>query len=412
MTSIGSESEDRDTPPRVPDGTSPTAKAPRRRAYFVGDTLLVLASILLTLVIAELLLRTFPRFQVQTGEGEYRYCNAITVRHRPHDVYGYSETPGSSYFERYGPADPWYYIRINAEGFRDNYETDGRPVIVLGDSSTRGSLVNEGETFANLMDQWHPEWSFRNYGVGGYGQANTIRVYEDKAAAMPHDLVIQQFSLANDIDDNVERAVLDGDTARITIKPMTDTPVSTLSLPVRIHRFFWEHSKLYPWLYNIAIRPYFDNWDARQNIDRSLEVTQRLLGKLAAEARANQADLLLLVLPSWAEMDGRDDGMLPGRQRTMLEAFAAQTPNVYLLDATAVLAPEDPNKTFGVVDKHMTPYGHFVVAQALERWMVTDWPRGPRTAAPARAFQPSAPAIPDCSQAEAYLPVSKPLPLR
>jgi hypothetical protein len=409
MTSIGSESSDRETPPPMPDGGTTPARLPRRKAY-VGDTLLVLASMMLTLVAAELLLRAFPRLQVQTAEGEYRYCNATTIRHQTHPAYGYSETPGSSYFERYGPADPWYYIHINAEGFRDNYETNGRPVLLLGDSSSRGSLVNESETFATLMDRWHPEWSFHNYGVGGYGQANAIRVYEEKAPALPHDLVIQQFSLANDIDDNAERAVMDGDTVRITIKPMTIAPIRTLSLPVQIHRFFWEYSKLYPWIYNITIRPYFDNWDARQDIDRSLEITRRLLAKLAADARANQADLLLLVLPAWAEMDGRNDGMLPERQRTMLEAFAAETPNVYLLDATTVLAHEDTDKTFGVVDKHMTPFGHFLVAQALERWMVTDWPRGPKASAPARTFQPSPPAIPDCSQADAYLPLAKPAP--
>lgn len=403
MSTTGSEPRDGDRVAHAPESDKAAEAAPSGSSGLVGNVLLILSSMLLTLVGAELFLRTFPQFQIQTSDGEYRYCTENRIRHRPHVAFGYTEVPGSSYFERYSPADPWYYIHVNAEGFRDNYETNGRPVVVLGDSSTRGSLVNEDETFANLMDKWHPEWSFRNYGAGGYGQANAIRIYEEKAPSAPHDLVIQQYSLANDLDDNVERAVLDGDSVKITVRPATGKPKEALGPLVRIHQFFWQHSKVYPWLYNVTVRSYAENWDARRNIDGSIEITRRLLAKLAEEARANRADLLLLVLPSWAEMAGRHDGMEPMRQREMLEAFALATPNVYLLDMTSVLTTEDPDKTYGVLDKHMTAYGHFLVAQALERWMVTDWPHGPRKAAPERIFQPPAPVIPDCSQADAYL---------
>jgi hypothetical protein len=386
------------------------AAIPQRSRINIGNILLVLASTMLVLVCAELILRSFPRLQVQTGEGEYRYCTAIHDRHRPHAAYGYTEYPGNSYFERYSTVDPWAYVRINAEGFRDNYGTNGRPVLVLGDSMTRGSLVNENETYTDLMDSWHPEWSFRNYGVGGYGQANTVRLYEEKAPSLRHDLVIQQYSLSTDLDDNVERATLSGGTVKINIKPAAGTPSDSVKPLVRLHLFFWNYSKVYPWLYNVAIRPYFGNWDARRNIDDAIEVTRRLFAKLANEAKSQGADLLVLVLPSWAEMAGRDDGMDPKAQRAMLKAFAAATPSVYLLDMTPVLAAEDPDRTYGIVDKHLTPYGHFIVAQALERWMVSEWPRGPRTtvtAMPTRSFHPSTPIVPKCKLAEGYLDLVK-----
>jgi hypothetical protein len=406
MTSIGTETEDRDTPPRTPD-VAPAAEETPRPSAFIGNALLVLASMTLTLVAAELLLRTFPHLQLQTGEGEYEFCTATQVRHRPDPLFGYTETPGNSYFERYSVADPWSYVRINDEGFRDNHETYGKPVLVLGDSMTRGTLVNENETFTNLMDVWHPEWSFRNYGVGGYGQANSIRVYEQKAPTLPHDLVIQQFSLSTDIDDNVERAALNGDTVDITIRPAVGTPKDEVKPLAKIHQVFWNHSKLYPWIYNTAVRPYFSNWDARRDISGALEITRRLLARLAEDARSNNADLLLLVLPSWAEMAGHKDGMDPDRQRAMLSAFAADTPNVYLLDMSPALAAVDSDKTFGVVDKHLTPYGHFIVAEVLERWLMADWPRGPRTAASVRSFKANPPATPDCSLADSYLQLVK-----
>jgi hypothetical protein len=411
MTSIETRVGDDETPQRGAKGHDEVETTiPPRSRINIGNALLVLASIMLVLVGAELVLRSVPRLQVQTGEGEYRYCTAIHERHRPHAAYGYTEYPGNSYFERYSTVDPWSYVRINAEGFRDNYGTNGRPVLVLGDSMTRGSLVNENETYTDLMDGWHPEWSFRNYGVGGYGQAHTIRLYEEKAPTLRHDLVIQQYSLSTDLDDNVERATLSGDTVVINIKPAVGTPKDSVKPLVRLHTFFWNHSKVYPWIYNIAVRPYFGNWDARRNIDGAIEVTHRLLTMLAKDTKSYGADLLVLVLPSWAEMAGRDDGMDPKRQRAMLKAFAEATPGVYLLDMTPVLAAEDPNRTYGIVDKHLTPYGHFVVAEALERWMVAEWPRGPMTAVtsmPARSFRPPTPIIPKCKLAEGYLELVK-----
>jgi hypothetical protein len=394
MTSIGTQTE------------NDQVQLPRRKSY-IGNTLLFLASIMMALAGAELVLRAFPQFQVQTGEGEFLFCSPNKTHHRPHPIFGYNEVPGSSHFERYSPVDPWYYVHTNDDGFRDNHDARGKPILVLGDSMTRGSLVNENETYVNLMDAWHPEWSFHNYGVGGYGQANSVRVYEAKSPELRHDLVIQQYSLGNDIDDNAERAKLKGDAVDITIRPAVGIATSSATPLVRIHRFFWNHSKVYPWVYSVVVRPYLNNWDARGNIDGAIEITRRLLAKLAKDAQSNNADLLLLVLPSWAEMAGRDDGMDPKRQRAMLEAFAAATPGVYLLDTTPVLAAEDPDQTYGIVDKHFTPYGQFLVAQALERWFMTKWPRGPKTAASPHTFKASEPVIPDCSNAAAYLELAR-----
>jgi hypothetical protein len=394
-------------PASAASGAPPRAHRPSTLRALIGNTLLVLVSIAIMVLAGEIFLRSVPRLQAQTGEGDFLFCTDSTIRHRSHPAYGYGEVPGGSYFERYNPADSWTYIHINEAGFRDNYESGGSPVLILGDSSTRGSLVNEDATFANRLDKWQPRWSFRNLGVGGFGQANSLRLYDDIAPTTPHRLVIQQYSLGTDLDDNAERAVLDGDGVRITIQPQNQARNSRPSLPVRIHKLLWEHSKLYAWFYTIAIRPHFENWDARGNIDGSLEVTRRLLVQLAERARANQADLLLLVLPAWAEMAGRSDGMEPARQRAMLEAFAAQTPGVYLLDMSPIVAVEPTDKTFGVVDKHMNDYGHFLIAQAVERWMTTQWPHGPRTGAPPRTYHAAPATIPDCAQADAYLALAR-----
>lgn len=383
----------------------------RAESNILANVLLIVTSMLLSVTVLELAFRIFPQFQVPTGEGDFIFCTADTVRYRPHASFGYTEMPGESYFERYTPADSWAYIKVNGEGFRDNYEQGvaGETVIVLGDSMTRGSLVNEYETYTSLLRKWHPDASFRNYGVGGFAQANSIRVYEEKAPGLNHRLVIDQFSLGNDLNDNTGRAVLNDDSVEIIVEPAIGTPKEQVSLAVRTHLFFWRNSKSYPWLYTTLLRRFTSNWDVRSDLEGTLELTRRLVARLAGEVRANDADLLLLVLPAWAEMVGRNDGMEPERQREMLRKLAAETPGLFLLDMTPIFAAEDPGRVYGVVDKHMTPYGHFLVANALDLWMMQEWPAGQRTLQPARSFHPAPLPVPDCGMADTYEKMAKDL---
>ncbi len=100
---------------------------------YLGNLLLFLTSIVLSLIVAESFLRIFPQLQNQTGEAEYLFCSSAKVRHSPHPTFGYLEVPGNSYFERFSTVDPWTYVKINDEGFRDNFDNNGKPVIVLGE---------------------------------------------------------------------------------------------------------------------------------------------------------------------------------------------------------------------------------------------------------------------------------------
>ena len=268
---------------------------------------------------------------------------------------------------------------------------------------TRGSLVDENEIYSRLVELWHPDMSFRNYGIGGYGQAHSIRVYRREGAATGP-------SAGNPpifIEHGLSMITLSGPHSTVIGQDRRQARCGSSEgfreAVARVHLFFWNHSKIYAWFYNVGIRPYFSNWDARRDIDGALEVTRRLLAKLARDARSHRADLLILILPSWAEMAGRDNGMEPERARVMLRNFVADTAGVFLLDTTPVLAAEDPDRTYGVIDKHLTPYGNFLVAQALDRWLVQEWPVGPKGVAPMRSFHANPPVIPDCSRADSYV---------
>lgn len=361
----------------------------------------VLASVLVAVALMEGFLRLFPSLQVQQ-DGVYVFCSAEQHRHQPHATFGYTEVPGQVYFEKSSTADPWSFVRINAAGFRDNFDDGQEQVIVLGDSMSRGTLVNENETFSYLLDRWYPDTAFRNFGTGGYGQAQAIRVYEDVGPKLAHRLVIHQISLSTDIDDNVETAEMSGETANITIKPHVGVLPGTVSLPVRIHKAFWTNLVSYRLFYTAAIQPLFGNWGARKDPEAAIELTRRLLAMMAADVRANHADLLLVILPGFNEVAGFDDGMQPDMQREMIASFAAATPGVHMIDLSSRLAEAGPDKTYGKLDKHLTPYGQFLVAEEIDRWILRDWPAGPHAVVPERQFVDAPPIEPTCAMTVDY----------
>ncbi|MDK1378430.1 MULTISPECIES: hypothetical protein [unclassified Sinorhizobium] len=371
------------------------------RAFpWIGDALTVVVSVAVAVVGSELALRAFPSLQIPVGESDYVFCGTPRTRHQPHARYGFTEIPGNRYFERFSSFDPWNPVKINTDGFRDNATGNGEPVIVLGDSIVRGSLVRESETFSALLNAWHPQLLFKNYGTGGYGQPNEIRLYEDKGRTISHKLLVVGFSLSTDIEDNAERAVLTPSTVDIQVEPAGSSP-KPAGLLLEAHLLLWKNSKLYNWIYSTLLRPYVGNIDSRRDIEVALELTKRLFGQVAATARSNGADLLVVILPGWAEMAGRDDGLQPDRQREMIEKLAATTPGMFVVDPTARLAAADPTKTFGVVDKHLSPLGHFLVAEAIDEWLLSEW-RGKNTIRRSQhSFSPGPPVEPDCGQLSA-----------
>ncbi len=117
----------------VRSGDLGRAKPPPRLRRAVAGLVLIGLSVGVGLVLMDVFLRVFPQFQVQTGTGKYIMCSRSETRHQPHPRFGYTEVPGNSYFEQFSPQDPWNYVSINEEGFRDNHPRIGDPVIVLGE---------------------------------------------------------------------------------------------------------------------------------------------------------------------------------------------------------------------------------------------------------------------------------------
>jgi hypothetical protein len=168
------------TPPSADrTGRSDAARKRMESAAALKAAVLAGASIVVALGGMEAFLRLVPSFQVQK-EPQQIFCTAEHRRNMPHADYGYSEVPGNVYFEKTSPVDDWYFVKINKDGFRDNYDSGAQQVIVLGDSFVRGSLVDESQQFGYLLDLWHPDIAFRNYGIGGFGQAEELRLRRNR----------------------------------------------------------------------------------------------------------------------------------------------------------------------------------------------------------------------------------------
>ncbi|HJT21580.1 MAG TPA: GDSL-type esterase/lipase family protein [Nitrospira sp.] len=164
---------------------------------FLTNSMLVCGSVCATLVGIELVLRvvglSFPVFI------------------RSDDVLGWSFFPK---VEGYSVHEARAWVRINEAGFRDIEHQIVKPagtfrIAVLGDSFTEGSNVAEAETFPSVMATAlsscaasKQAYEVLNFGVSGYGTAQSYLLLDRSVLQYQPDLVILAFYNGNDVADN------------------------------------------------------------------------------------------------------------------------------------------------------------------------------------------------------------------
>jgi len=117
-------------------------------------------------------------------------------RHRP-NVEGYFAREGLS------------YVRINRHGFRDKEYTiernDKKRIVVLGDSYTEALQVDLEQTYHGRLEaEFADRLEVLNFGVSGYGTAQELLTYKLFARTFRPDIVLLAFYPGNDIKDNVK----------------------------------------------------------------------------------------------------------------------------------------------------------------------------------------------------------------
>lgn len=167
---------------------------------WVGNLLLVVGSVMVTLVVAELVL-------------QFVYPSHATWRlHRiPDRELGWVLEPGAHY-TRHVPGT-FVDVRYNSEGFRDSEPTDastktGTRIVVLGDSFMEANMVPLGQVFHKQLERMAAadgkSLTTYNLGVAGYGTLQEYLTFRKSGGPRKPDLVLLAFFLHNDIVNNAE----------------------------------------------------------------------------------------------------------------------------------------------------------------------------------------------------------------
>ena len=370
------------------------------------NALLAIGSVVVALIAFELLLSARPDLRADSASRQFVFCQGEAQRYRQDPVFRKAEIPGSIYFENNG--EGWSIHLNNERGFRDIFDSGDQHAIILGDSFTRGTSVNEHQTIPYLLDLWHPDVAFHSFATGGSGTVDAYRAYQAIAQDWDHRLVVLNYFLGNDLRNNLAGDIaLEGDDAdevRLAEVQMASAPKRLLT---RYHRLIRANSHVYNLAYTSAkIMGSGRRGDQLPPDQLALgaEITKGVLLSLGSEAAKHDADLLVVIIPSWNELMDRGAEDDPDLQRRIIGEVAGELDNVFVLDLTDQVRALGARSVYGQVDKHFNPLGTYTAAKATYEWMNRDWPRGPQTnrAAPASDDDRWGVERPDCDLVASY----------
>jgi len=269
----------------------------------------------------------------------------------------------------------------NPSGFRDlahEDSTDRRPGIVfLGDSFTWGYEVEWEEMFVNILRERLPQYAIYNLAHNGYGTDQSLLTFRYWRAYGDPRLVVLVFT-ENDVDDNnaarryfknkpkfdmlYGQLVLTGvpvvredawDVARRSEDSTETQPSSIRDVAFRSHLL---HDMYY------RLRGLWGSGEAPSPADEApdLQLTSALLKEINREVQSRGAELLVVFVPSKADICELTDAM--PYQRAI--ARLCREHGIGFFD----LAPAFHDtwlRTYYRLDMHWNPRGHRVAAAAI-----------------------------------------------
>lgn len=291
---------------------------------------------------------------------------------------GFSLVPGASLDMKFPEAPGGkYHVRTNALGLREDRALAEKPagsfrVLVVGDSMTYGVGVEREAAFPALLESELAR-SFAprpvevvNVGVPCWGQWEETAFLEKRARALAPDLVILQFTVANDVLDDLRYREDDGARvpdpalgAELADHWLFGNPLASASRAYR--RFVWSAGR-HIVRYRAMLEP------------RRLARASDLIRRARDDARALGADFGLVVAPpSFQVAEGREEALLGSKRIDAAILERALVDSVAALDLAPALRAQRAAGEAGyfAVDMHWTPAGHRAVAQAIARWLPT-----------------------------------------
>ena len=345
----------------------------------LGRTALVGLTLAVALFAVECTSRfAFPQWAPVGGDRAYwEYDETLGWAHRPNQA-------GRFEFEDFS-AD----VLINSAGLRDEERPLERipgkkRMLLLGDSATWGFGVEQHETYGEILERRHPDWEVINAGVSGYGTDQEYLYYTTKGSAYQPDLVLVLFS-GNDPENNFHSVQywhnkplfqVEGDGIRLT-----NVPVPTASLKQNLANYIARNT------YFLRTAAHMIGQMSRENPAPEVFAERREEAGSSQDsspaeppmspltvAKDDLALRILLALNEAVEENGAKlvivASTLGGPPRNLVFSdprFVESEIPYYSLTGSFKGASEPIRFEH---DPHWTPYGHTIVADKIEQFLV------------------------------------------
>jgi lysophospholipase L1-like esterase len=268
-----------------------------------------------------------------------------------------------------------YHVSTNALGLRDERALVPKApgtlrVLVLGDSMTMGVGVEREEAFpAQLEPLLAKRLAPRavevvNGGVTCWGQCEETAFLRTRARALEPDLVLLEFTVANDVLDDLRYREVGGrlvpdasDADELASHPLFTNPLASVSRAYRL--FVWSYGR-HVLRYHAMAEP--------QRLARASQLV-RTARDLAGALGARFA--LTVAPPDFQLAGGLEEKLARSAEIDVAIVGQAQRDGIPALDLGAALreARRSGETVHFPVDHHWNPAGHRVVARAIAEWL-------------------------------------------
>jgi lysophospholipase L1-like esterase len=276
-------------------------------------------------------------------------------------------------------------VTLNRLGFRGRELVAPNPrdrtrVVVLGDSIAFGFGVSDGQAFPEVLDARDNGIEAGNFAVQGYGPGQELLVLQRDGLRVDPDVVVLAVCLRNDFADAVlPVALYNGITPRpyfrlVGKQLVLEDPVPR-SLAARVVGWLSDYSQLYnraSVLLTARPQPPEESWrrrkqEALRDEDYVLRLSVALVMEMNRVCRERGISFLVASFPNG--VDFAREPPLHGRFHESLSRAAIRVVDLRVSFNALGVKPADVT-----LDDtgHLSPRGHALVAEVLEREIATE----------------------------------------
>jgi len=333
-----------------------------------GKIILLFAGLCFSLLIAEILLRSFVS---QETKRLAMYDKDLGWRGVPHGE--------GRYIRSIDGIDEQF--RYNGEGFRDedfpSIDTPGFQVILLGDSFVESLEVPYEDLFHEKVEEElkrlvSPLCAVVNISSQGYSTAQELLAYRKFRPRLNPSVVLLAFYEGNDFEDNMRMALASlGRNGEVQFPANED---SWLDTQVQVfQRWMYEYSHVVFFAKN-AIENLFhqrisqaDKEEKRVSAEEKYRMTCSLLREMHGEMRRTNVPFGIVLIPSRKGIE------MNRTERLEVVASACSDFGIPLLRLDGALTPDQ----YFEVDGHFTAEGHEIVSRHIMEFLQLSFGVGP-----------------------------------